>query len=162
MNKLLTIFFLSLVTAEASAQLNTFESGQTIRADEMNENFEYLDDKLKNLEKSNCSISGVTGTWMYIKVDDDQNDYEIGRIDLLSDGSLNYEVESGDDGTLQFIGEFEIDDNCRLSGEVDLGEGVADIYATLSYDAQSLLVLVSKSYRASENFDALTLTRINP
>ena len=39
MNKLLTIFFLSLVSAKASAQLNTFESGQTIKADEMNENF---------------------------------------------------------------------------------------------------------------------------
>ena len=160
MNKLLTIFFLYLVTAKASAQLNTFESGQTIRADEMNENFEYLERSI--LEKNECGYSDIAGTWMYIKVDDDQNDYEEGTIDMLSDGSLNYEVESGDDGTLQFIGEFEIDDNCRVSGEVDLGEGVADIYATLSYDAQSLLVLVSKSYRASENFDALALTRINP
>jgi hypothetical protein len=158
MNKLLTIFFLFLVTAKASAQLNTFESGQTIRADEMNENFEYLERSI--LEKNECGYSDIAGTWMYIKVDDDQNGYEEGTIDLLSDGSLTYEVRSVD-GTFQFIGKFAIDNSCRISGEVDLGEGVADFYGRLSYDAQTIAILVVKEYRTSERFDALTLIRIN-
>lgn len=79
MNKLLTIFFLSLVSAKASAQLNTFESGQTIKADEMNENFKYLDDRVISLGGSavGCSNELLSGTWA------DQTFYDSGRETIM-------------------------------------------------------------------------------
>ena len=81
MNKLLTILLLSFVTTKASAQLNTFESGQTIRADEMNENFSKLEEDIASLiAKQNpppvpCAASSVEGRWITALVWDNDREF---------------------------------------------------------------------------------------
>jgi len=124
MNKLLTIFFLSLVTAEASAQLNTFESGQTIRADEMNENFEYLDDRVTSIGGSpvGCSNELLSGTWA------DQTFYDSGRetviYEFLDDGTGVAELTRPlETETELYQLSYALTQDCELAIELEGREG---------------------------------------
>ena len=126
MNKLLTIFFLSLVTAKASAQLNTFESGQTIRADEMNENFEYLDDRVTSIGGSSvgCSNELLSGTWAAQSFYDFERETVV--IDFYDDGTAVAEITGPDPiSSLQLT--YSLDADCSIKVEVELegatGEG---------------------------------------
>jgi len=49
MNKFSMLFGLAMLTSDAFAQLKIFESGDTIRADDMNQNFEILADDIDDL-----------------------------------------------------------------------------------------------------------------
>lgn len=160
MNKLLTILFLSLVAAKASAQLNTFESGQTIRADEMNENFEYLERSI--LEKNECGYSDIAGTWMYLKVTEDRREWQLGEIEFKQDSvvevRISYQPEGDED---QGVGSFSIDENCLIEFQVDLGGDCCSVLGRLSDEASSIRILIGEQYEGATRYDARILTRFN-
>jgi len=124
MNKLLTIFFLSLVTAKASAQLNTFESGQTIRADEMNENFEYLDDRVTSIGGSpvGCSNELLSGTWAAQSFYDFERETVV--IDFYGDGTAVAEL-TGPSATSGLQLTYSLDTDCSIKVDLEgrTGEG---------------------------------------
>ena len=140
---LVPMFFCSVV----SAQLNTFEPGDLIKADDMNENFELIKKELEALsQKVECAIATVTGKWIYAKADVDESDYEIGEITLVADGSLIYKVRTGQDGTNSFQGDYSISEDCLVTGQISLSAGTADFYGWLSDDGQTMPILLDKNY----------------
>ena len=119
MNKLLTIFFLYLVTAKASAQLNTFESGQTIRADEMNENFEYLQDEIDQLSSANsCNEELVYGTYSMASVY--QGEREVVTLTFSQGGNATLDI-NGPEPADDVPGTFSVGNDCIV--RIDIANG---------------------------------------
>lgn len=151
MNKLLTILFLSLVTAKASAQLNTFEPGQTIRADEMNENFEYLDDRVTSIGGSSvgCSNELLSGTWAAQSFYDFERETVV--IDFYDDGTAVAEITGPDPiSGLQLT--YSLDADCSIKVEFDkvefedaTGEGF------LAYNGFVMTLVFYRPTTADEN-----------
>ena len=136
MNRACAFFLLLLFCGRVSAQLNTFESGQTIRADEMNENFEYLLTELERLKSKNaaltqtvtdlveqntlqeaeindlksieCSIDTLLeGAWLTNLKSDGTYPRELYTIVFRSDGTFKY-YGANDGGTWNNEGTYEI------------------------------------------------------
>ena len=143
MNKAFTLLVLIFKSAAVTAQLNTFESGQTIRADKMNENFDFLQQELENrTQQISCLVTDIVGSWIYVT--DSDNDYEVGEITFGAEGSLSLVVQTIEDGTNSFDGSYEIKNECRVEGELRVGDGIWEVYSFPADDGGTMPVLVHK------------------
>ena len=88
MNRACAFFLLLLLCGKVNAQLNTFESGQTIRADEMNENFETLSDDIDDLQVDLIKLNSSTND----KINQNYN-LLLEQIDILSATNARLEAE---------------------------------------------------------------------
>ena len=143
----------------AMAQLNAFSPGDPIRSSEMNDNFEYLEDQIKDLEAqveslsqgagflTSCSRSDLAGNWV-----GGTADVELGfasyTLNINSSGTISgyLLVETGDEYSVS--GNINIRSSCTLSAFTLTSAGI-DVfgrgYGALSRDGNTFLVTVEDS-----------------
>lgn len=154
----------------AMAQLKAFSPGDPIRSSEMNDNFEYLEDQIKDLEAqveslsqgagflTSCSRSDLAGDWVAVSADADLG-YRGFFFTVSSSGSISGEV-STPDGSFPISGSIGIRSACTLSSLRVEGAGIivnGAGYGALSRDGGTLVSTVQDSLGYSAAFTAVKL-----
>ena len=168
--KVLSVFFWGYCGI-ALAELNTFYPGDKINSSEMNDNFQYLEDKIQILESqingsgsgsdlSACSASDLAGRWIGVTADAD-----IGyrSFFMLIDDAGNIEADvATNNGTVSATGSISIRPSCTLSsftassaaaGITNYGGG----YGALSKSGNTMVTTVEDNYGYSFAFTAVKI-----
>ena len=156
----------------AMAQLNAFSPGDPIRSSEMNDNFEYLEGQIKDLEAqveslsqgagflTSCSRSDLAGRWIGASADAELG-YRGFSFSITSSGSVSGEVATPE-GKFNFSGTIDIRSDCTLSSlsvtasSVGLTVNGAG-YGALSRDGGTLVSTVQDTMGYSAAFTAVKL-----
>ncbi len=133
-------------------EINTFSSGEKIKASEVNENFQILIDEIGNvgggldsiIAPVACTNASLSGLWLFVGDDGDQ--YEVTTVNFNSDGSLDLVYRETGADIIEVEGTYEMDSKCAIEGSVNFSEGMADFYAWLSDDGNSLPTLLYKPF----------------
>ena len=168
--RVLSVFLLGSCGV-AFAQLNTFYPGDEIKSSEMNDNFQYLEDKIQILESqingsgsgsdlSACSASDLAGRWIGVTADAD-----IGyrSFFMLIDDAGNIEADvATNNGTVSATGSISIRPSCTLSS-FTASSAAAGItiygggYGALSKSGNTLVTTIEDNYGYSFAFTAVKI-----
>ena len=156
----------------AMAQLNAFSPGDSIRSSEMNDNFEYLENQIRDLEAqveslsqgngflTSCSRSDLAGRWIGTSADAELG-YRGFFLFINSTGDVSGNVITPD-GNYDFTGTINIRSDCTLSSlsvtASSVGLTVNGVgYGALSRDGGTLVSTVQDSLGYSAAFTAVKL-----
>ena len=159
-----------LIPGVTWAQLNSFSPGDSIKSSEMNENFEYLQQRIEELESqidgsgsgggdlTSCSRSDLVGSWIAVTADTNIG-YRAFSYSVSSSGSISGQVVSSD-GNFSLSGSINIRSDCTLSSlSVSAGgisvRGVG--YGALAKTGATMVSTVEDSYGYSWAFTAVKL-----
>jgi len=156
----------------AMAQLNAFSPGEPIRSSEMNDNFEYLEDQIKDLEAqveslsqgngflTSCSRSDLVGRWIGTSADAELG-YRGFSFSITSSGTISGTVVTPNDD-YNFSGTINIRSDCTLSS-LSVTSSAAGLtvngagYGALSRNGGTLVSTVQDSLGYSAAFTAVKL-----
>jgi len=164
------ILFLSPIVG--MSQVNIFYPGDKIKSSEMNDNFEYLIEKIESLEgqiakskestsigKVDCSSDlairdFVSGAWFTSTINFN-NEPEILTTLFFPDGTVVFRAETLS-STTEGNGLWSLD-QCNLSAEVNLNSASVAVSAYLSDDGQSMPGFILEN--ASNRWKAVTFQK---
>jgi hypothetical protein len=156
----------------AVAELNAFSPGDPIRSSAMNDNFEYLEDQIKDLEAqveslsqgagflTSCSRSDLAGRWIGASADAELG-YRGFSFSITSLGNISGEVATPE-GNFDFSGTINIRSDCTLSSLSVTASSVGLTvdgagYGALSRDGGTLVSAVQDTQGYSAAFTAVKL-----